>query len=137
MFSTRRLPEQRDVIAPDGSDVRLLLQVSGGSLAHFQLAPGKTSVAIHHRTVEEIWYITSGRGEMWRRLNEFESVIELEPGICLDIPAGTEFQFRSGGSDPLAAIGVTIPPWPGQGEAIVSDGPWVSNVEPGPGLVAR
>ena len=136
MFSTKRLGEHRDVVAPDGSDVRLLLQVSGGSLAQFQLAPGKTSVPIHHRTVEEIWYVVSGRGEMWRSFDELESTTELEPGVCVDIPTGTDFQFRSTGSEPLAVIGVTIPPWPGPGEAIVSGGPWVANLEPGPGLVA-
>ncbi|MBO0747151.1 MAG: cupin domain-containing protein [Acidimicrobiaceae bacterium] len=137
MFSTKRLSEDRDAVAPDGSDVRILLQLSSGSLAHFQLAPGQTSVAIHHRTVEEIWYVTLGRGEMWRKLNDFESTIELEPGVCLDIPTGTDFQFRTLGSEPLTAIGVTIPPWPGASEAIRSQGPWAATVEPGPGLAAR
>ncbi|MCL2395132.1 MAG: cupin domain-containing protein, partial [Acidimicrobiaceae bacterium] len=112
VFSTTRVPEERDVVAPDGSDVRLLLQLSGGSLAQFQLAPGQASVAIHHRTVEEIWYITSGRGEMWRRLGEVERTVDLEDGVCLDIPTGTHFQFRSIGDEPLVAIGVTMPPWP-------------------------
>jgi len=131
------LPEDRDVVAPDGSDVRLLLQASGGSLAQFRLAPGQASVAIHHRTVEEIWYITSGRGEMWRRSDEAESTVNLEHGICLDIPAGTHFQFRSTGDEPLIAIGVTMPPWPGEGEAVGSEGPWPPTVEPGPGLAPR
>jgi mannose-6-phosphate isomerase-like protein (cupin superfamily) len=61
-FTTKRLPVARDVIAPDGSDVRNLLGLERGGMAHFELAPGQTSVAEAHRTVEEIWYFLSGRG---------------------------------------------------------------------------
>ena len=55
------------MVAPDGSDVRVLLSLGGGSMAHFELAPGRVSAAVVHRTVEEIWYVLAGRGEMWRR----------------------------------------------------------------------
>jgi hypothetical protein len=51
-LATRHLPAFPDVIAPDGSAVRLLAQLGGGSLAHFELAPGQTSRAVAHRTVE-------------------------------------------------------------------------------------
>jgi hypothetical protein len=47
-FQTKRLPVDRDAIAPDGSDVRILLGLSGGGLAHFELAPGRTSRAVAH-----------------------------------------------------------------------------------------
>ena len=50
-FTSKRLPAQRDVVAPDGSDVRILLKLDGGSMAHFELAPGQTSKAFIHRTV--------------------------------------------------------------------------------------
>ena len=116
-FSTKRLPTPPDAIAPDGSDVRVLLALGGGGLAHFELAPGETSVAVAHRTVEEIWYILSGRGEMWRKLNNHEEVVPVDPGVCITIPVGTHFQFRSFGYEPLAALGVTMPPWPGKGES--------------------
>ena len=53
-FSTKRLPVQRDAIVPDGSDVRILLGLGSGGLAHFELGPGETSIAIAHRTIEEI-----------------------------------------------------------------------------------
>jgi mannose-6-phosphate isomerase-like protein (cupin superfamily) len=35
----------------------------------------------------------------------------------LTIPLGTSFQFRATGDEPLAAVAVTMPPWPGAGEA--------------------
>jgi mannose-6-phosphate isomerase-like protein (cupin superfamily) len=133
-LETKRLPAQRDAVAPDGSDVRVLLGVSAGGLAHFELAPGETSVAVAHRTVEEIWFFLKGRGEMWRRSGERDEIVEVYRDLCVTIPLGTEFQFRSVGSEPLAAVGATMPPWPGAGEAIfVEDPPWTASVEPGPG----
>ena len=120
---------QRDTVAPDGSDVRLLLEVDGGGLAHFELAPGRTSVAVTHRTVEEIWYFLRGRGEMWRRRGPHEEVVEVLAGICVTIPLGTHFQFRAFAGEPLAALGATIPRWPGDEEAIVVDGPWEPTAE--------
>ena len=123
-FATKRLPAQRDVVAPDGSDVRILLGLARGGMAHFELGPGRTSKAVAHRTVEEIWYFVGGRGEMWRRQGAREEVVALEPGVCLTIPLGTQFQFRSLGAEPLAALGVTMPPWPGEGEAYEVRGKW-------------
>ena len=123
-LETKRLPAAVDAIAPDGSAVRVLLRLSGGSMAHFTLAPWQTSLAVAHRTVEEIWYFLGGRGEMWRRLGDHEEVADVEAGVCLTIPLGTRFQFRSFGDEPLTAIGVTMPPWPGEGEAYAVEGRW-------------
>jgi mannose-6-phosphate isomerase-like protein (cupin superfamily) len=123
-FETTRLPEEATATAPDGSDVRVLLGLRGGGMAHFQLAPGRTSVAVTHRTVEEIWYVLSGRGHMWRRQGGREETVNLEPGVCLTIPLGTQFQFRAADTAPLAVVGVTMPPWPGSDEAVVVAGRW-------------
>jgi mannose-6-phosphate isomerase-like protein (cupin superfamily) len=127
-FSTKRLPVQRDAVAPDGSDVRLLLALKSGGMAHFELAPGKISIAVAHRTVEEIWFFLKGRGEIWRKLKDQEEVVPVEPGVCITIPVGTHFQFHSSGQGPLAAIGVTMPPWPGEGEAYHVQGKWIPTV---------
>ena len=127
-FSTKRLPVRPDAVAPDGSDVRVLLQSSRGSLAHFELARGQTSIAVTHRTVEEIWYFLQGRGEMWRKLDAQEDVVSVEPGVAITLPCGTHFQFRSLGDEALAAIGVTMPPWPGEGEASLVPGNWQPTV---------
>jgi mannose-6-phosphate isomerase-like protein (cupin superfamily) len=128
-----RLPAERDVVAPDGCDVRILLAASRGSMAHFQLGAGETSVAVRHRTIEELWYFVGGRGRMWRRSAEGEERLDdVETGISIDIPRGTAFQLRALGDEPIRAIGATMPPWPGPGEAIPTDGPWEPTVEPGP-----
>jgi mannose-6-phosphate isomerase-like protein (cupin superfamily) len=128
-FETKRLPAERDAIAPDGSNVRVLLELRGGSMAHFELPPGQISKAVTHRTVEEIWFFLSGRGEMWRAQNgKPETIVQVESGICLTIPLGTHFQFRSFGVEPLSAVGITMPPWPGEDEALIVRGKWATTV---------
>ena len=127
-FETKRLPSTPQAVAPDGSDVRILLALGAGGMAHFELGPGQTSRAVTHRTVEEIWYFVSGRGEMWRQQGEESGVVDVSAGVCLTIPLGTWFQFRCIGTEPLAAIGVTMPPWPGEGEAVFVKGQWQPTV---------
>lgn len=123
-FASMLLPADPTVVAPDGSDVRVLLATERGSMAHFQLAPGRVARAIVHRTVEEIWYIVGGRGEMWRRQGDREETVILSAGLCLTIPAGTQFQFRADEHAALSAIAITMPPWPGEDEAVFVQGPW-------------
>lgn len=127
-FDQTTLPAAPDLHAPDGAEVRILLALAGGGMAHFQLAPGQVSRAVTHRTVEEIWYVTAGRGEMWLRQDGRETVAPLTPGTCLTIPRGTRFQFRSLGPEPLAAVAVTMPPWPGEDEAAAVEGKWAATV---------
>jgi mannose-6-phosphate isomerase-like protein (cupin superfamily) len=119
-----QLPGKPDAVAPDGSDVRVLLQVGRGGMAHFELGAGRVSRAVAHRGVDEIWYILGGQGEMWRRQAERQETVALRPGTCVSIPAGTHFQFRSTSGGPLAAVGVTMPPWPGADEAYEVAGAW-------------
>ena len=120
-FDTRRAP---DAIAPDGSEVRVLCGLSGGGLALFSLPPDAVSKAVAHRTVEELWYIVSGHGRMWRRLDGQEEIVEIGPGVSLSIPVGAHFQFRCDGPQPLLVLGATMPPWPGPDEAYPVEGVW-------------
>lgn len=127
-WQTKCFPAQPTDVAPDGSDVRVLLGVAGGGMAHFELGPGETSIAVVHRTIDEVWFFLEGRGEMWRSNGENEETVEVGPGTCITIPVGTRFQFRSFGFQPLAALGATMPPWPGEGEAARTEGPWTPTV---------
>ena len=88
-FQTMTLPKDPDVVAPDGSDVRVLLRLERGSMAHFELAAGRISKAVAHRTVEEVWYVVRGKGKMWRRQGGRAETVDMEPGVCLTIPVGT------------------------------------------------
>jgi len=125
-LSAKPLPTKPDDTAPDGSDVRVLLRTEHGSTAHFELGPRRTSVAVRHRTIEEIWFFLSGRGQMWRRAPDGEERIDdVSPGLSINIPVGTAFQFRTLGDEPLSALGMTMPPWPNTpGEAVIVEGPW-------------
>ncbi len=127
-FETTILPSQPDVIAPDGSEVRILLALTGGSFAHFTLNPHEISIAVAHRTVEEIWYFISGKGEIWRKLNDQEEIVKIETGVNITIPVGTKFQFRNTGDEPLTAVAITMPPWTGEDEAYAVEGIWQPNL---------
>lgn len=131
-FATLTLPAEPTVLAPDGSEVRVLLGLAGGGMAHFTLPAGAVAKAVTHRTVEEIWYVVAGEGQMWRRQagrpEGDEAVVDLRPGTCLTIPLGTHFQFRAGDACALSAVAITMPPWPGEGEAVFVSGPWVPTV---------
>jgi len=60
-------------------------------MAHFELPAAETSRAVAHRTVGELWFVLSGRGELWRKRGTREEVVVLEPGVCVTLPQGTHF----------------------------------------------
>ncbi len=127
-FETAFLDDAPVVTAPDGSAVRPLCQIAGaGSFAHFELRPGQVARAVSHATVQEIWYVIAGAGELWRRQGDHERTVALRPGVCLTIPLGTALQFRAAeGRDRLQVVAVTMPPWPtgSEDEARFEQGPW-------------
>ncbi|CAF4360994.1 unnamed protein product, partial [Rotaria sordida] len=55
---------------------------------------------------------------------EREEIVTVDADICITIPVGTQFQFRTIGHKPLVAVAITIPPWPGDNEAILRQGIW-------------
>src|SRR5579871_480006 len=116
-FATKTLPTKPDVDAPDGSQVRVLLDVKGGSMAHFRLDAGQVAIAVQHRTVDELWYVLAGAGEIWRQQDGREEITPLTPGTNISIPLGTAFQFRAASNSALEILGCTMPPWPGADEA--------------------
>ncbi|MFI9272939.1 cupin domain-containing protein [Kitasatospora sp. NPDC052896] len=134
-FETCELAEAPTVTAPDGALVRVLAGLPGAaSFAQFELAPGAVSHPVSHATVQEIWYVAEGSGQLWRRQDGRESSIPLRPGTSASIPLGTAFQFRADGvgTGPLRIVAVTVPPWPNSpDEARPEDGPWTPTVPAG------
>jgi len=122
-IETKHLPEQYE-LAPDKSEIRPLLSMKGGGLAHCTLPPHGISLAVEHRTIEEIWYFIQGHGQVWRKQGEREEVVDVGPGTCVTIPTVTHFQFSNTGEDPLCFILATMPPWPGEHEAIRVQDHW-------------
>ena len=112
-----RLANGRAVVAPDGSQIRELVAVAQGSMVHYTLPQDAVSMAVVHATVDEAWYCLAGTGQVWRRREGTESVLDVEAGIALTIECGTHFQFRNTGDEDLCFVIVTMPPWPGAEEA--------------------
>ena len=118
------LPTDHDLLAPDGSEIRLLAHTARGSMVHCTLNPGDVSIAVAHRTVDEVWYFLEGAGQVWRKHRGDERVVDVAPGASLSIPLGAHFQFRTTGDRPLRFVIVTMPPWPGPDEAYPVEGRW-------------
>ena len=127
-FETRTVPRAFDAIAPDGSEIRLLAALSGGSMAHCTVPAGAVTLAVCHRTIEELWYVVGGRGAIWRRHGEREEIVELVPGVSASIPLGTHFQFRAAPDEALEVVLVSMPPWPGEDEAVRVPDHWPPTV---------
>ncbi|MEO5601460.1 MAG: cupin domain-containing protein [Cyclobacteriaceae bacterium] len=124
LFHHKPFPENHDYLAPDTSEIRILLDVPGAGLAHCILPAGKTSVAVKHQTVNEIWYVTSGSGEIWQGLNGDHEFAALRPGVSLTIQTGNSFQFKNTGTGDLCILITTVPNWPGAHEALQVKGYW-------------
>ncbi len=115
-----------DVIAPDGSEIRLLVGTDQGatnsSLVEVTLAPGEVTRPVKHRTVEEVWYVLEGAGKVWRCpldvAPETVSAVPVAPGDALVIPTGWSFQFSANEDSQLRFLCHTTPPWAGADEAV-------------------
>mgnify|MGYP001196584117 FL=1 len=119
------LPDDPDVIAPDGSEIRLIKSpVPSSSMVHVLLHQGTTTHAVYHVTVEEQWLCVAGEGELWKKDKKTESITKLRAGVKCNIPLRTIFQFRSTGNTALEIILKTTPPWPGETEAVRVKGKW-------------
>ena len=131
--SVGRRNQAPDATAPDGSEIRLLIDgrhlAQRASLCEVTLAAGQVSRPAWHQTVEEIWYVLEGRGRVWRsppasRLQSGrrpqktpQETVVVGPGDALTIPAGWRFQFSADARSTLRFLCYTNPPWPGPEEA--------------------
>ncbi|CZG79976.1 TPA: cupin [Legionella pneumophila] len=128
-MNTQRIPKDYQHISPAGAEVRLLMSNHLGGMAHCTLKAGIISKAVRHKTVSEFWHVLSGEGAIWRKLNDEESITPLTAGVSIDIPLGTQFQYRSDTED-LVFICITMPPWTGSDEAsYVEQGAWQPTLE--------
>ncbi|HLQ61777.1 MAG TPA: cupin domain-containing protein [Candidatus Acidoferrales bacterium] len=118
MMPPRGRRRRPDAIAPDGSEIRYLVRAERASLVEVRLPAGQVSRPVRHRTVEEVWYVTGGEGDVWRCPPGGRArPVPVRPGDALVIPTGWSFQFRAG-RRPLRFLCYTSPPWPGEREAV-------------------
>ena len=130
-MQTRTIPEHPQDRSPAGAEVRFLIHGETGDMIHSTVPPGQVNRATVHATVSEFWHVLSGLGAIWRRDETGEQVTVLEPGVTIDIPVGTAFQYRCDGEEPLRFLCITMPPWPGHHEATHVPGPWEPNAPDG------
>ena len=123
-MQTHSFPSAPDGRSPAGAEVRILIEGETGGMIHSTVPPGQVNRATVHATVSEFWHVLSGEWQIWRRDGVGEETVALEAGVSIDIPVGTAFQYRCTGVEPLTFLCVTMPPWPGDTEATVIEGPW-------------
>lgn len=84
--------------SPLGACIRYLMDGPHGNLIHSTVPPGMIGRACHFRTIDEYWYVLSGLGDIWRRGPDgTETVTELRPGVCVDIPPAPPSTTGAGG----------------------------------------
>ena len=127
-MQTRLFPESPDALSPAGAEIRYLMEGETGNMIHSTVPPDQVNRATIHATVSEFWHVLSGRGLIWRRDGSGEATVVLAQGVSIDIPVGTAFQYRCTGTEPLEFLCVTMPPWPGDAEATLIEGPWTPTV---------
>jgi mannose-6-phosphate isomerase-like protein (cupin superfamily) len=127
-MKTMMLPGNPDAESPAGADIRYLMHSQYGDMIHSTLPPHQINRATVHATVSEFWYILAGHGQIWRDDGDNSHVTDLVPGVAIDIPVGTAFQYRNVSDQDLKFICVTMPPWPGDSEATLLEGKWQPSV---------
>ena len=98
-----RRAESSDTLAPDGSEIRLLLgepeAATKASLCEVTLGAREVSRPVWHRSVEELWYVIKGVGRVWRCPPDKDAANSNasggRPGRRAGNPDGVEFSVRS------------------------------------------
>jgi mannose-6-phosphate isomerase-like protein (cupin superfamily) len=130
-MQTRAFPSNPDARSPAGAEIRYLIGGATGNMIHSTVPPGQVNRATIHASVSEFWHVLAGDGRIWRRDGTGEQIVALTPGVTIDIPVGTAFQYRCDGREPLQFLCISMPPWPGDEEATVIAGPWEPNAPDG------
>jgi mannose-6-phosphate isomerase-like protein (cupin superfamily) len=123
-MQTTMLPDEANGKSPAGADIRFLMHGTTGNMIHSTVPPHQTNRATVHATVSEFWYVLEGHGEIWRDDGDESNITVLVPGISIDIPVGTAFQYRNVSDVELKFICISMPPWPGESEALFVENIW-------------
>lgn len=124
-FDIKQVSKEKPFISDDGSVIRNLTPMGNVQSVHCSLPKGGVIQASRHKTVEQIWYVISGEGEMWLKDQDgLETESKLAPGTAITVPLGYAFQFRNTGKKDLEIFIVNTTPWSGDGELIPVENHW-------------
>ena len=101
----RHLHEAEPFTTLDGSTIREVAGPASGnaenqSLAEATVPPGGETIEHFHRTSEEIYFFTHGRG----RVRLGEHVRGVGPGACVVIAPGVPHKLWNPGAEPLRLL---------------------------------
>jgi mannose-6-phosphate isomerase-like protein (cupin superfamily) len=101
----RNLEKATPFVTKDGSEIRELLAhrnsaIRKQSLAEARVAPGLCTTPHYHKQTEEIYYITSGQGEM--TIDSHTQTVTV--GDAIAIPPGALHFIRNTGSEMLTFL---------------------------------
>ena len=93
-----------------GSEIRPLVdrtttEITACSLAEEMLPPGRSVTPHHHRQIEEVYYIISGRGVM----TVGDDRREVGPGDAIYVPRGSRHTLENTGLEPIKLLLVCGP----------------------------
>ncbi len=99
-------------LTKDGSEIRELIHPGSGhggrqSLAEAIVMPAQKTLLHQHRTTEELYHVTSGRGLMIINKQTFP----LAPGDSVKIAPGTPHCVENTGDTPLHILCCCCPPY--------------------------
>ena len=99
-FETKDGSEIRELMHPDrhGNDHQ--------SLAEARVAPGQSTILHRHRTSEELYHVTAGRGEMTLDGERFE----IGPGDIAGVHPGGSHGLKNTGTEDIHFIVVSVKP---------------------------
>jgi mannose-6-phosphate isomerase-like protein (cupin superfamily) len=127
-MKTIMIPKDPDAKSPAGADIRYLMDGKTGNMIHSTVPAFQINRATVHATVSEFWYVLEGLGEIWRDDGSESGITALDPGVAIDIPVGTKFQYRNVSDGLLKFICISMPQWPGDSEATYIEGVWEPTV---------
>ena len=101
----KNLEQVRPFITKDGSEIRELLAyrnsaIRNQSLAEARIPVGGSTVEHYHKVAEEIYWITSGHGEM--RIEDETRAVTV--GDAIAIPPGLRHKIWNRGAKPLTLL---------------------------------